>query len=60
MTRLFSSIAIVFAAAMAFVAPASAQDAAYEPQKVVYHLNEAGGDDGAGYKPTLNNIKNHP
>ncbi|MCQ0971151.1 DsrE family protein [Paracoccus sp. TK19116] len=64
MTRLLSSIALAIATALALAAPLKAQDAseaaeAYAPQKVVYHLNEAGGDDGAGYKPALNNIQNH-
>lgn len=31
----------------------------YAPQKVVYHINGSGGEDGAGYKPALNNISNH-
>lgn len=35
----------------------AAQD--YPPQKVVYHINADGGGDGAGYKPALNNIRNH-
>lgn len=32
---------------------------AYAPQKVVYHINGDGGENGAGYKPALNNITNH-
>ena len=31
----------------------------YAPQKVVYHINGDGGENGAGYKPALNNITNH-
>lgn len=38
--------------------PVAAQDG-YAPQKVAYHINEKGGDDGGGYKPALNNIRNH-
>ncbi|MDP0928701.1 DsrE family protein [Paracoccus onubensis] len=34
-------------------------EATYAPQKVVYHINSDGGEDGAGYKPALNNIRNH-
>lgn len=38
---------------------ASRAEEGYAPQKVVYHINADGGDDGAGYKPALNNIRNH-
>ncbi|RJE86649.1 hypothetical protein D3P04_06915 [Paracoccus onubensis] len=34
-------------------------EATYAPQKVVYHINGTGGENGAGYKPALNNISNH-
>ena len=62
MTRLLSRIALTIVAALALAAPLAAQDAPapdYAPQKVVYHINEKGGEDGSGYKPALNNIQNH-
>ena len=64
MTRFLPRIALAIAASLALAAPLAAQDAAaqaeaYGPQKVVYHLNASGGDDGSGYKPALNNIQNH-
>lgn len=39
--------------------PAAAQDARYGKQKVVYHLNEKGGDADSAYMRALGNIKNH-
>ncbi|TBN39464.1 hypothetical protein EYE42_10585 [Paracoccus subflavus] len=42
----------------ATAAPAAASDQAIAMQKTVYHVNYKGGDDGAGYKPALNNIRN--
>lgn len=38
--------------------PASAQDS-YAPQKVAYHINGSGGDDGNGYSAALVNMRNH-
>lgn len=38
--------------------PAETQDAAITMQKTVYHINFAGGENGAGYKPALNNMRN--
>lgn len=31
----------------------------YGKQKAVYHMNYAGGIDGSGYRPALNNMQNH-
>ncbi|WP_299361920.1 DsrE family protein [uncultured Paracoccus sp.] len=31
----------------------------YGEQKAVYHMNYAGGIDGSGYRPALNNMQNH-
>lgn len=49
------------ALAVALVAaPALAQeDGGYGPQKVVYHINGEGGEDGDGYRPAMTNIQNH-
>lgn len=38
--------------------PVRAQDD-YAAQKVIYHINLAGGDDGGAYKGALNNMRNH-
>ena len=58
--RLARIIVMAAAAVWALASlPATAQDAGYEPQKVVYHLNETGGEDGSGYKSALGNIGNH-
>ena len=52
------------AAAAPAAAPSPAADAApapaaYASQKVVYHLNQSGGPEGAGYRGALANIENH-
>jgi hypothetical protein len=36
-----------------------AEEPAYSPQKVVYHVNFAGGEDNRKYTATLRNIQNH-
>lgn len=56
MTRLF---ALIIAAAMTIAGPALAQDNGYAKQKVVYHINETGGDDSKAYKGAMRNIQNH-
>lgn len=32
---------------------------AYEPQKVVYHINYQGGDDDRAYRGAMRNVQNH-
>jgi uncharacterized protein len=44
--------------AVAAAAPAVAQER-YGEQKVVYHINGGGAEDGAAYRAALNNIQNH-
>ncbi|MBM9595850.1 DsrE family protein [Roseitranquillus sediminis] len=34
-------------------------DERYEQQKVVYHINHDGGEDGRSYRAAMNNIQNH-
>lgn len=41
------------------VAEAEAEATDYGEQKAVYHMNYAGGIDGSGYRPALNNMQNH-
>lgn len=36
-----------------------AEQDAYAPQKVVYHVNFPGGEDGKGYGGVLSNLRNH-
>jgi hypothetical protein len=39
--------------------PAAAQDGRYGKQKVVYHVNEKGGEGDATYLRALRNLRNH-
>jgi uncharacterized protein len=50
--------ALVATGTATVAATATAQDR-YDEQKVVYHINGLGGDDGSGYRAALNNIQNH-
>ncbi|WP_167626684.1 DsrE family protein [Paracoccus luteus] len=52
-----SAVALFLSASLALAQTAA--PAAYAPQKVVYHLNQDGGEAGDGYRPALNNIENH-
>ena len=57
--KLIGKLIVAAAAIWALASgPVVAQDG-YAPQKVVYHINETGGDDGSGYKGALGNIRNH-
>lgn len=58
MTRRLSRRLAVPALAGAAAVPAAAR-AASEPFKVVYHLNQPGGEDFAYYKQMLTNVRNH-
>lgn len=68
-TALVASVATltIGAAAVAQTAPATdttsqpetVVDAAYAPQKVVYHISGKAGDDGKGYNGALANLRNH-
>ncbi|MCF3972161.1 DsrE family protein [Paracoccus salsus] len=57
--RVIRKIALAAAAIWAIAGPPAAAQSGYEPQKVVYHINESGGEDGSGYKGALNNMRNH-
>lgn len=56
----FICLIIMTALAFWFAAgdPVRAQDD-YAAQKVIYHINLAGGDNGSAYKGALNNMRNH-
>lgn len=51
-------IAVACLAAYAF-APQAAAGSRYEKQKVVYHINGDGGENGKLYKAALQNVRNH-
>lgn len=55
----FTALMVMALSIWAALAPPTRAQDGYAPQKVVYHLNGSGGDDGSGYKPALNNIRNH-
>lgn len=55
----FMALMVMALSIWAVLAPPTRAQDGYAPQKVVYHLNGSGGDDGSGYKPALNNIRNH-
>ncbi|MCS6854920.1 MAG: DsrE family protein [Elioraea sp.] len=57
--RLSRRAALPALAAAAATAPAAAQASAAGPYKVVYHLNQPGGEDFAYYRQMLRNIRNH-
>lgn len=58
MQRIPSAMAAALVAAGATLATAApAED--YGQQKVVYHINYAGGETGDGYRPAMVNIQNH-
>ncbi len=59
MGRRVSRRLVVPALAAAAAAPATAARAATGPLKVVYHLNQPGGEDFAYYKQMLVNVQNH-
>jgi intracellular sulfur oxidation DsrE/DsrF family protein len=59
MARRVSRRLAVPALAAAAAAPAAAAQAASGPYKVVYHLNQPGGEDFAYYKQMLTNVQNH-
>jgi uncharacterized protein len=51
---------LAFAGALVLAGPVSAsEEDRYGQQKVVYHINYAGGDTGDGYRAALTNIQNH-
>ena len=59
MSRILATIAMLFAAiSLTALAPAKA-DSRYGKQKVVYHINYEGGEDGKPYVKALKNIQNH-
>jgi uncharacterized protein len=37
----------------------AAEESYYGQQRVVYHINYAGGENGDGYRPAMTNIQNH-
>ncbi len=59
MARKLSRRLAVPALAGAAALPAATAGAAAGPYKVVYHLNQPGGEDFAYYKQMLTNIQNH-
>jgi intracellular sulfur oxidation DsrE/DsrF family protein len=50
---------MVLAAMVAAAGTAAAADDYFGQQKVVYHINYDGGEDGNGYRPAMTNIQNH-
>lgn len=59
MLRLLVTAALATLIASIGVISASAEDARYGKQKVVYHINYEGGDAGKKYYGALRNIQNH-
>lgn len=57
--RYLSLITAAFIAAALFSGTASAADARYGKQKVVYHINYSGGDADKAYRAALRNVQNH-
>lgn len=58
LSALALGLVVAGAASAGFVAPAAA-DSRYGKQKVVYHVNETGGENNVGYIRALKNIQNH-
>jgi len=57
---MFRPLAACLVSILMFAAlPATAQEARYGRQKVVYHLNGAGGENDAAYLRAVGNIRNH-
>jgi uncharacterized protein len=51
---------VILAGALAAASAVQAEtDSYFGEQKVVYHINYAGGEIGDGYRPALTNIQNH-
>jgi uncharacterized protein len=51
---------VILAGALAAASAVQAEtDSYFGEQKVVYHINYAGGETGDGYRPALTNIQNH-
>ena len=51
-------LAVLGAAILLIAGPAAAQDAGYDAQKVVYHIN-SDGQSGTSYRAAMGNIQNH-
>lgn len=58
-TPVASLVAVVAVLVAAFAPAAVAADSHYGKQKVVYHINVAGGEGNVGYIKALKNIQNH-
>ncbi len=52
-------LAIILALSLTATIAAAADDGRYSKQKVVYHINEDGGEGNQVYLRALNNIQNH-
>jgi len=50
---------MLVAAALALWAGLAGAEGRYGPQKVVYHINETGGQNDRAYRAALTNIQNH-
>lgn len=57
-TRLFTAITLSLGLVMAVSGTANAGDR-YGKQKVVYHINDTGGEEDKAYRGALTNIQNH-
>ena len=53
------AIPVLIASLLALTLPATAEGGRYGQQKVVYHLNEPGGEGDARYMRALRNLRNH-
>lgn len=59
MTRAFGRRGVAAAAAAAAALPAAAQAQPLVTHKIVYHLNQPGGEEFSYYKQMLTNVSNH-
>ena len=59
MKLLTGLLALAFSFAILATPPVEAADSKYGKQKIVYHINYSGGDEGKRYRAALRNVQNH-